>query len=302
MLATIGTRPRVNRSRRVRLGAPLEVLRPSPREALRPRSPPARPGPLARFDRRQVAGVLAAGALGALTGASGAAALASPRPIARVSAGPALGDVGTRSIAFHGDRQAGIVTPAGPQAHACVAAFDLVDGVSRAALADLLRRWSVAAEALTAGRPLGHTDDFVVAGLGPAALTITVGFGPSLFGKARLARSARPDALAPLPPFAGQQLDQARSDGDLGVVVAADDPVVVSHAARVLLAAGRRHGDGPVATAWLQRRTRCGPSDVTGRNLMGQVDGTNNPKPSEPDFAAKVFAQGPAGWRVGHTW
>ena len=246
--------------------------------------------------------MLAAGALGALTGASGAAALASPRPIARVSAGPALGDVGTRSIAFHGDRQAGIVTPAGPQAHACVAAFDLVDGVSRAALADLLRRWSVAAEALTAGRPLGHTDDFVVAGLGPAALTITVGFGPSLFGQAGLARSARPEALAPLPPFAGQQLDQARSDGDLGVVIAADDPVVVSHAARVL---GRLAG-GTATARWQLRGFNAargaGPSDVTGRNLMGQVDGTNNPKPSEPDFAAKVFARDQPGWRVGHTW
>lgn len=37
---------------------------------------------------------------------------------------------------------------------------------------------------------------------------------------------------------------------------------------------------------------------MTGRNLMGQVDGTNNPKPTDPDFAAKVFATGPD-WMAG---
>ena len=28
---------------------------------------------------------------------------------------------------------------------------------------------------------------------------------------------------------------------------------------------------------------------MTTRNLMGQVDGSNNPRPSEPDFAERVF-------------
>lgn len=39
----------------------------------------------------------------------------------------------------------------------------------------------------------------------------------------------------------------------------------------------------------------------TGRNLMGQLDGTNNPKPADPDFAARVFSTEP-GWMSGGSY
>jgi dye decolorizing peroxidase len=208
--------------------------------------------------------------------------------------------VGARTVAFSGSHQAGIVTPQRQQAQVWVAGFDLVPGADAAGLRRLLQTWSAAAARLTAGQPLGAADDAVVSGIGPAALTVTVGFGPSLFGKA-VPASARPDALAPLPAFPGERLDPARGDGDLGLVVAADDPVVVAHAGRVL----RRLAAGTAALKWEQvgfnAARGSGPATATGRNLMGQLDGTHNPKPSDPDFAPRIFADGP-GWMRGGSY
>ncbi len=274
--------------------------RPWPGEATEAAAVPGQGGPVQAvpedpaepthgLGRRQVAGLLAAGALGALAGGTVGVTAGNRSGSVAAPAGPLLDEVGTRAIAFRGLQQAGIVTPSRPQAHAWVAAFDLEPAVGGEALRALLRRWSDAADRLTAGQPVGATDDAVVDGLGPAALTVTVGFGPSLFGKAGIPATARPDALQPLPAFAGERLDQTRSDGDLGVVVAAEDPVVVAHAARVL----RRLAAGSARVRWQQSGFNAargtGSEVATGRNLMGQVDGTHNPRPSDPDFAAKIF-------------
>ena len=82
--------------------------------------------------RRQVAGALAAGTLGALAGAAAGATFAAPRQSAPPPAGTPIGDVGARTVAFRGERQAGIVTPVRPQARVWIAGFDLVSGVGRA--------------------------------------------------------------------------------------------------------------------------------------------------------------------------
>jgi dye decolorizing peroxidase len=43
---------------------------------------------------------------------------------------------------------------------------------------------------------------------------------------------------------------------------------------------------------------------MTGRNLMGQIDGTNNPKPSDADFASRIFvpATGRPEWMAGGSY
>jgi deferrochelatase/peroxidase EfeB len=256
--------------------------------------------------RRKVAGLLAAGALGALAGAGAGASVSRSRGSTTTAppTGTPLADVGARTVAFHGDRQGGIATPGRPQAHVWLGGFDLAPEVGPAALRDLLRRWTDAAAKLTAGQALGAADDAVVADAGPAALTVTVGFGPSLFGQAGIPLSARPAALAPLPAFAGETLDPARGDGDLGVVVAGDNAVVVAHAARVL----RRLGAGVVGTRWqttgFNAARGTGPDTATPRNLMGQLDGTNNPQPTDPDFDARVFVppQADPAWLRGGSY
>jgi dye decolorizing peroxidase len=214
-----------------------------------------------------------------------------------VAAGPALTDVGARSVAFYGPNQPGIARPELPQAYGWVGAFDLVATADRAALGVLLKAWTTGAAELMAGHPLGGADDTVVTGLGPAALTVTVGFGPSLFGRAGLPPAARPEALAPLPG----RWDPLRSDGDLGLVIAADDAVVVAHAVRVLT----RLAAGTAVPRWqlsgFNSARGSGTEGATPRNLMGQVDGTKNPRATDPDFAAAVFARDP-GWLAGGSY
>ena len=232
---------------------------------------------------------LTTGVGGVAVGAAAGTLLGDDHPAAPEPAGPLLATVGTTAVAASAPHQAGITVPAQPQAHGTMAAFDLVPGATNDRLRALLKAWTAAIAELTAGRPVAG-DDAIAAGLGPSSLTVTVGVGPSLFGKAGLDAARRPATLTPLPAFGTEKLDPARGDGDLGVLIAADDALVVFHALRTLT----RLAAGTAAPRWTMRgftRTPGAAADDagTGRNLMGQMDGTNNPQPSQPDFAAKVF-------------
>jgi dye decolorizing peroxidase len=203
--------------------------------------------------------------------------------------GAALSSLGAASIPFEGARQAGIVEPAQARGH--LVAFDLAPGADRRAAAALLRRWSDAVRAMTARRrtavPVAY-DDQVADDAGPSSLTVTFGFGRSFFGRTGL--TARlPVALAPLPDFPGDALDRGRSDGDLWVQIGADDALVAFHALRVI----QKAAHDTVSVRWqmngFNRTPGAAAHPVTGRNLMGQIDGTNNPKPSDDDFGRTVF-------------
>ncbi|MFG3103588.1 iron uptake transporter deferrochelatase/peroxidase subunit [Streptomyces sp. NPDC048182] len=228
-----------------------------------------------RTSRRAVLGWGAAGL--ALGGAASAGAVA----VARGGDTPAADDT---EVPFHGAHQAGIATPVQDRLH--FAAFD-VRTDDRAELARLLRDWTRAAERMTTGRPVGEgayggtaeappDDTGEALGLQPSRLTLTVGFGPSLFDDRFGLRGRRPAALTDLPAFAGDNLDAARSDGDLCVQACADDPQVAVHAIRNLA----RIGFGRVAVRWSQlgfgKTSSTTPDEQTPRNLMGFKDGTRN--------------------------
>jgi dye decolorizing peroxidase len=242
------------------------------------------------FSRRRLLGTAgAAGAAGLVVGGgAGAAVAAGTRhdPIALTS-------VGAAAVPFEGVRQAGILQPA--QACGHLAAFDLAAGSGRTAAAALLRRWSEAVREMTrAGRPTTPAayDDQVAYDAGPSSLTVTFGFGRSFFGRTGL-DAQLPAALAPLPDFPGDHLDAKRSDGDLWVQIGADDALVAFHALRVIQKAA-----GPAAAVRWQmngfnRTPGAAAKPVVVRNLMGQIDGTNNPKQTDPDFDARIFV--PAG-------
>ncbi len=229
------------------------------------------------ISRRQLlAGGLAAGAGLAVGGATGFGLARAAEPL----------DPGLQLVPFYGPHQAGIATAA--QERIQFAAFDVLTD-RRAELQDLLRTWTAAAAALTAGNPVGDlagdplrppADTGEAVGLGAARLTLTLGVGPSLFGTPGNDRfglaSIRPAALAELPPFAHDQLDPASSDGDLCVQACAEDPQVAFHAIRVLARIGR----GIVAIRWAQvgfgRTSSTTSQQATPRNLLGFLDGTNN--------------------------
>ncbi|MFT4035763.1 MAG: iron uptake transporter deferrochelatase/peroxidase subunit [Patulibacter sp.] len=192
-------------------------------------------------------------------------------------------DAAASVVPFRGDKQAGITTSAPDRL--VFAAFDVVDGTSRAALAEMLAQWTEAAERMARGEEVGQSDVQLsppqdtgeATGLSAANLTVTFGFGSSLFGRDGLGLAARkPKQLTRLPKLPGDLLDADRSDGDLCVQACADDPQVAFHAVRNLARIGR----GVVVMRWTQlgfgRTSRTTEDQGTPRNLMGFRDGTNN--------------------------
>lgn len=190
---------------------------------------------------------------------------------------------GASVISVYGDHQAGIAET--PQDRLVFAAFD-VTTESKAVLADVLQQWTDAIVKMTAGDPVGPVAGHPLAppadtgeamGLPAAGLTVTVGFGPSLFDKGRIGlEGRRPTALRPLGPLPGEELIPTLSDGDICVQACANDPQVAFHAIRNLARIGR----GVVVLRWTQlgfgRAAASDPDKETPRNLMGFKDGTNN--------------------------
>lgn len=185
---------------------------------------------------------------------------------------------------FYGPHQSGIATPA--QDRLAFAAFDMTS-TSRDDLRALLVTWTQAAAKMTAGLPVGPTetlpeeppvDTGEALGLAAGGLTLTVGFGPSLFDKRFGLADRKPATLQPLPPLPGDELRLEISNGDIGVQACADDPQVAFHAIRNFARLAR----GVAVLRWSQlgfgRTATTSSSQATPRNLMGFKDGTNNIK------------------------
>ncbi len=223
-------------------------------------------------------------------------------------------DAVASSYPFRGAHQAGIVTPAQDRLH--FAAFD-VRTDSRDELVALLQAWTEAAERMTRGEgagPVGPTegaadlppdDTGEAIGLPPSGLTITFGFGPGLFTRFGL-EGRRPEALQDLPHFPGDNLDPARSGGDLCIQACAQDPQVAVHAIRNLA----RIGFGTVAVRWSQlgfgRTSTTSTAQSTPRNLFGFKDGTANVKAEEEealdDFVWVQDGDDGADWLAGGSY
>ncbi|MFF3419610.1 iron uptake transporter deferrochelatase/peroxidase subunit [Streptomyces sp. NPDC002698] len=259
----------------------------------------ASPGDARRgvMSRRRLLGT--AGATGLTLGAAGAAVgyAAAPSPAKAVP----LTSVGADMAMFHGKHQPGITTALQARGH--LVAFDLTAGAGRREAAALLRRWSVTARRLMAGEAAAHEDTDVARDAGPSSLTVTFGFGHSFFARTGLEKQ-RPVALDPLPDFSSDHLDKARSDGDLWVQIGANDALVAFHALRAI----QKDTGTAARVRWQMNGFNRSPGATaapsTARNLMGQIDGTRNPKPSEPDFDGRIFvpASGTPEWMANGSY
>ncbi|MGW2556056.1 iron uptake transporter deferrochelatase/peroxidase subunit [Streptomyces sp. NPDC001635] len=238
------------------------------------------------ISRRRLLGT--AGATGLALGAVGAAAGYTAAPAEPEKTAP-LTSLGAARVSFRGRHQPGIVDAAQARGH--LLAFDLAPGAGRTQAAALLRRWSATAERLMAGEAAGHDDTGVARDAGPSSLTITFGFGHSFFSRTGL-DGRRPAALDPLPDFSSDRLDASRSNGDLWVQIGADDALVAFHALRTI----QQDAGGAARLRWQMNGFNRSPGATarpsTARNLMGQIDGTRNPKPAETDFEQRVFVPG----------
>ncbi|MFJ4779098.1 iron uptake transporter deferrochelatase/peroxidase subunit [Streptomyces sp. NPDC088762] len=257
--------------------------------------------------RRAVLGWGGAGlALGAAAAGGAVAALGNGSDmVSAASAGAA--------VPFHGEHQAGIASAVQDRLH--FAAFDVKTN-SREELVKLLKEWTEAARLMTAGLPVGDvyeglpeappTDTGEALGLKASRLTLTIGFGPGLFAKNRFGlEGKRPEALVDLELFPGDNLDPARSGGDLCVQACADDPQVAVHAIRQLA----RIGFGKTVVRWSQlgfgKTSSTTPDEQTPRNMMGFKDGTRNISGTDKAALDKHVWVGPgdgSDWMTGGSY
>lgn len=185
----------------------------------------------------------------------------------RFVAEPAGASRASTTRAFDGRHQAGVVTPR--QAHLTLAAFDLVTP-DAADAARLLSDWTALTVALCDRGEAAADGTGEGAQLEPAALTVTVGLGAGLFDARYGFRDQRPDGLL-LP--VEEELDAARSGGDLLVQVCGDDRQVVFHAVHQLSNAAL----GIARRRWTQHGFLSRPRpDATPRGVIGFKDGTAN--------------------------
>lgn len=248
------------------------------------------------LSRRSLMGIFgitgATAAIGA-AGYAGVSQLTKPAPTPAVETEQVQGsDV----VAFDGIHQAGIATPA--QSNVVLTAYDVADTAGKAEIAAVMKAWTLAGRALTTGSAMEGDPD-ISTGSSTASLSITVGVGATLVEKIK---AQRPGALVDLPAFAGDQIDPLRSGGDIVVQLCADDPLVLAQADRVLT----RLASGTLRVRWQEQgfgSTGARKDGRTGRNLMGQLDGTNNVTTSALAKAGPIWVSedGPA-WLAGGSY
>ena len=239
-----------------------------------------------------------------------AALAAAVTPFARtVSAAPVNKAPAPAIEPFWGTHQGGIVTPI--QRHTYFVAFDLIAD-KRDDVVRLLRAWTEAAAKMTtsparfdpkADLSQPQEESGATVGLPASRLTITFGFGATLFEKNGEDRfglaKQRPEALVDLPRFAADQLVPERTGGDLSVQACADDPQIVEYAVRRFA----KLAYGVANMRWAQMGFSGGfKLGETPRNQMGFKDGTINVATKDPKAMNKyVWAgdEGPAWMRNG---
>jgi deferrochelatase/peroxidase EfeB len=213
---------------------------------------------------------------------------------------------------FFGRHQSGIVTAAQDRLH--FAAFDVSD-ITAGELEELLADWTYAADRMTSGLGAGQygpasgpydsppDDTGETLDLPPAGLTITFGFGPSLFDQRFGLAGKRPDALIDLPHFPGDALVDTLVGGDLCIQACSDDPQIAVHAIRNL----SRIAFGRASLRWSQlgfgRTSTTTRAQATPRNLFGFKDGTANLRAEDTAAVdAQVWVGSGGGWMAGGSY
>jgi deferrochelatase/peroxidase EfeB len=250
------------------------------------------------LDRRRFltrsAAVLGTGGLAA----AGARELAGDRGTARAAAAP-LSTLDDR-VPFDGRHQSGVVTRGGGEA--TFAALDAI-AADRATLIQGLQALSSRARELSGGTTLPRQEpddpppDSGTLGttIAPDALTVTIGFGASLFDDRYGLARRRPARLRPMPAFPDDDLDAAQTHGDLLLQVTANRRDTVVHSVRELLRPVR----GAFALRWsidgFQSADRGPTPHNSRRNLFGFRDGTANPEVTDDALMRRLVWVGAGG-------
>ena len=203
--------------------------------------------------------------------------------------------IGDKTVNPHGRHQAGIALDL--QAHSRFIAFDVDAKTTKSDLAKWAEIITDDIRRLANGEPVLADPTEQFAG-NPSRLTVTVGFGPKLLKQLNI---EAPKGFAELPAFKVDRLTPEYSDGDILLHVSADDPLTLFHACRALT----RDTEGFANLRWVQEgfTNAAGVSrpGKTQRNLMGQVDGTDNPAFGTEQFNELVWMKDGPEWAIGGT-
>jgi deferrochelatase/peroxidase EfeB len=228
----------------------------------------------------QRAGLSAAGALGAGALAGPGAAYARPagadgQPTLETDGAPftpavADPDAMLAAVPFHGTHQAGILTP--PPPAATFVSLDVV-AETRHELIELLRTLTEKARFLTTGgTPAGlgvdapPSDSGTLGPVVPAdGLTVTVGFGSTLFDERFGITDRKPLHLKPMVSYPNDNLDPALTGGDLLLQLCGGRADTVIHAIRQIATATR----GGMQTGSSRPRARRERRATTSRSRTG---------------------------------
>jgi len=212
------------------------------------------------------------------------------------------------AIPFDGQWQAGIVTP--PPPAACFVSFN-VTATSRGELIDLLKTLTVRARFLTQGGippnlgPVAPPSDSCT--LGPDipadGLTVTVGFGSTLFDGRFGIAARKPKHLIEMTSFPNDNLNPDLCGGDVLLQICAGSTDTAIHALRDIA----KHTRGGMQILW-RMDGFVSPERPVGvpRNHLGFMDGIANPKVTEPDVANRLLwvvpGIGEPEWAVGGAY
>ncbi|HTX08970.1 MAG TPA: Dyp-type peroxidase [Solirubrobacteraceae bacterium] len=212
------------------------------------------------------------------------------------------------AIPFHGPWQAGIVNP--PPPAACFVSFN-VTASSRADLIELLQALTARARFLTQGGlpanpgPIQPPSDSGT--LGPAVpadgLTVTVGFGSSLFDGRYGIADRKPKHLVEMTSFPNDNLNPNLCGGDLLLQICAGSTDTAIHALRDIA----KNTRGGMQILWRMDGFVSPPRPAgVPRNHFGFMDGIANPKVNDPQVANRLLwvapGNGEPDWAVGGSY
>ena len=259
--------------------------------------------------RRLLKNIGALGGALALTGGCPVAHAAKPQS----APGTLSPDARMETQPFHGEHQAGVLTP--QQASMMIVAFDVLAS-DRAELKRLFQLLTDRITFLTTGGPAPDTPnprmppmDSGILGpyIAPDNLTITVSVGQSLFDERFGLADKAPKKLQRMERFPNDSLDAALCHGDLMLQICANTQDTVIHALRDII----KHSPDLLSVRWkregfISDHAARSKGKETPVNLLGFKDGTANPDSRDAklmdDIVWVTDGQGEPAWATGGSY
>ncbi|KAB7896963.1 deferrochelatase/peroxidase EfeB [Rouxiella sp. S1S-2] len=255
-----------------------------------------------------------AGLLGGAIAFGGAATHAAQAPGAKQGYEPGTVSPDERHSMqpFHGEHQAGILTP--QQASMSLVSFDVL-AVNKADLERLFRLLTARFQFLTTGGKAPSVDpkfppmDSGIMGpdIYPDNMTLTLSVGDSLFDERFGLAAHKPKSLQRMQRFPNDSLDAKLCHGDLLLQICANNADTVLHALRDIikytpdLLSVRWRRDGFISSHAARSQGKETPI-----NLLGFKDGTANPDTKDQPLMNKAIwvtpDQGEPAWSVGGSY